>query len=310
LVAAPFIDPGQYFWGYVAIAFTMQMGMALYDTCTDGLALDTTPVDEQGIIQGFMVGGRAVGSIAAASVVGFLAENVSWLSVFWVLAALTIIPVPFMLFVREEQRAVEKRFDWSAFKAFDRTTFLVGGMGLVMFMIILGANQLINPYLEAQFGISLSAAGMITSLWSLGVVGGSFVGGWLMRKFKVQRAMVIGVLLLSVTLLVLAFLITPEYGMTLAIAMVIFFGVAYGAYQTEYFAVAMRFVDPRIAASMYAILMAFTNVGQGIGMYLSGALADLTGFSTTFLILLGINLLLLFLIPTVFRQKKEARKAA
>jgi predicted MFS family arabinose efflux permease len=72
----------------------------------------------------------------------------------------------------------------------------------------------------------------------------------------------------------------------------------------------MRFVDPRIAASMYAILMAFTNVGQGIGMYLSGALADLTGFSTTFLILLGINLLLLFLIPTVFRQKKEARKAA
>jgi len=310
LVAAPFIDPGQYFWAYVAIAFTMQMGMALYDTCTDGLALDTTPVEEQGTIQGFMVGGRAVGSIAAASVVGFLAENVSWLSVFWVLAALTIIPIPFMLFVHEEKREVERRFDWSAFKAFDHSTFLAGGMGLVMFMIILGANQLINPYLEVQFGISLSAAGMITSLWSLGVVGGSFVGGWLMRKFKPQRALMIGVLLLSLTLLSLAFLVAPEYGMTLAIAMVIFFGVAYGSYQTEYFAVAMRFVDPRIAASMYAILMAFTNVGQGIGMYLSGALADLTGFSTTFLILLGINLLLLLMIPVVFRQKKESPEAA
>ncbi len=310
LVAAPFINPGQYFWAYVAIAFTMQMGMALYDTCTDGLALDTTPVDEQGIIQGFMVGGRAVGSIAAASVVGFLAENVSWLSVFWVLAALTIIPVPFMLFVREEQREVEKRFDWAAFKAFDRTTFLVGGMGLIMFMIILGANQLINPYLEATFGISLSAAGMITSLWGLGVVGGSFVGGWLMRKFKPQRALIIGVLLLSLTLLTLAFLVAPDYGRILAIAMVIFFGVAYGSYQTEYFAVAMRFVDPRIAASMYAILMAFTNVGQGIGMYLSGALADMTGFSTTFLILLGINLSLLLLVPVVFRQKRGVREAA
>jgi PAT family beta-lactamase induction signal transducer AmpG len=284
--------------------------MALYDTCTDGLALDTTPVEEQGIIQGFMVGGRAVGSIAAASVVGFLAENVSWLSVFWVLAALTLIPVPLMLFVHEKRREVEKRFDWSAFKAFDRGTFLAGGMGLVMFMIILGANQLVNPYLEAQFGISLSAAGMITSLWSLGVVGGSFVGGWLMRKFKPQRALIIGVMLLSLTLLPLAFLIKPEYGLTLAIAVVIFFGVAYGAYQTEYFAVAMRFVDPRIAASMYAILMAFTNVGQGIGMYLSGALVDLTGFSTTFIILLGINLLLLLLIPVVFRQKNEMREAA
>jgi MFS transporter, PAT family, beta-lactamase induction signal transducer AmpG len=310
LVAAPFIDPGRYFWAYVAIAFIMQMGMALYDTCTDGLALDTTPEEEQGTIQGFMVGGRAVGSIAAASVVGFLAENVSWLSVFWVLAALTFVPVPFMFSVREEKREVEKRFDWSAFRAFDSSTFLAGGMGLVMFMIILGANQLINPYLEVQFGISLSAAGLITSLWSLGVVGGSFVGGWLMRKFKPERSLMIGVLLLSFTLLTLSFLVTPEYGLTLGVAIVIFFGIAYGAYQTEYFAVAMRFVDPRIAASMYAILMAFSNVGQGIGMYLSGALADMTGFSRTFLILLGINLLLLLLIPVVFRHKSEVREAA
>jgi PAT family beta-lactamase induction signal transducer AmpG len=65
LIAAPFIDPGDYFWAYVAIAFTMQLGIALYDTCTDGLALDTTPVEEQSTIQGFMVGGRAVGSICS-----------------------------------------------------------------------------------------------------------------------------------------------------------------------------------------------------------------------------------------------------
>ena len=301
LVLAPFINPGTYFWGYVALAFTMQMGMALYDTCTDGLALDTTPVDEQGTIQGFMVGGRAVGSIVAASVVGFLAENVSWLAVFWVLAGLTLIPLPFMFAVKEDQRDVEKRFDWSAFKAFNGATFLAGGLGLVMFLIILGANQLINPYLEAQFGISLSQAGMITSVWGVGVVGGSFVGGWLMKKFQPKRALTYGILLLSVALLALALLVTPQFGLPLAIGLVVFFGVAYGAYQTKYFAVAMRFVDPRIAASMYAILMAFTNVGQGIGMALSGALSESTGFSTTFLILLGINLLLLPLLSLVFK---------
>ena len=308
LVAAPFIDPGAYFWGYVAIAFTMQLGMALYDTCTDGLALDTTPVEEQGTIQSFMVGGRAVGSIAAASVVGFLAENVSWLSVFWVLAVLTLIPIPFMVFVREEKRAVEKRFDWSAFQAFNKRTYLAGALGLVMFMIILGANQLVNPYLEAELGISLTSAGMITSLWGLGVVGGSLIGGWLMRKYQPRQALMAGVLLLSTSLVTLSFLVTPRLGLPLAIGLVIFFGIAYGAYQTEYFAVAMRFVDPRIAASMYAILMAFTNVGQGIGMYLSGTLADLTGFSLTFLILFGINLLLLPFIPLVFNKQNPARE--
>jgi PAT family beta-lactamase induction signal transducer AmpG len=305
LIAAPFIDPGTHFWGYVAIAFTLQLGMALYDTCTDGLALDTTPIEEQGTIQGFMVGGRAVGSIAAATVVGFLAENVSWLSVFWVLAGLTLLPIPFMVNVREHARDVEKRFDWSAFKAFDKRTFLAGVMGLLMFVVILGANQLVNPYLESQFGISLSAAGMITSLWSLGLVGGSFVGGLLIRMYQPKRALVIGVFLVCLSLLSLAFLVSPRFGVIVGVLIVIFFGITYGAYQTQYFAAAMRFVDPRIAASMYAILMAFTNVGQGIGMYLSGALVDLTGFSMTYLILFGLNLLVLPFLPMVFKTQES-----
>lgn len=305
LIAAPFINPGEYFWAYVALAFTLQMGMALYDTCTDGLALDTTPEEDRGTIQGFMVGGRAVGSVVAASAMGFLADNVSWLAVFWALAALTILPVPFMFAVREEKREAEKRFEWSAFKAFKWNTILAGVMGMMMFVVILGANQLVNPYLEVQFGINLTSAGLITSLWSLGVVGGSFVGSWLINKFKPKRALVIGVLLLSLTLLALAFLINPNYGMPLAIAVVIFFGIAYGSYQTEYFAVAMRFVDPRIAASMYAILMAFTNIGQGIGMYLSGSLVDIVNYQPTFLILLGINLVILIVIPLVFRARQK-----
>ena len=310
LVAAPFINPGTYFWGYVALAFTMQLGMALYDTCTDGLALDTTPTEEQGTIQGFMVGGRAVGSIIAASVVGFLAENVSWLAVFWVLAALTVLPVPLMLFVHEKQREVEKRFDWGAFKAFNKTTYLAGALGLLMFLIILGANQLVNPFLQSQFNeITLSQIGMITSLWGLGVVGGSLLGSWLLRKMVTRRALVVGIILLSITLLVLAYFIAPQFSLGLAIAVIIFFGVAYGTYQTQYFAVAMRFVDPRIAASMFSILMAFTNIGQGIGMYLSGALADIAGFRWTFVILFGINLLTLPLINLVFKRKSMVSTA-
>ena len=310
LIAAPFIDPGQHFWGYVAMAFTLQMGMALYDTCTDGLALDTTPQEEQSTIQGFMVGGRALGTIVASSAVGILAENVSWLAVFWTLAALTLLPVPLVLIIKEEARSVEKRFNWQAFKAFDGKTFLAAGLGLMMFLVILGVNQLVNPFLEQQFGISLSTAGLITSLWGLGVVGGSLVGGWLLRRYPLKKGLSAAVILLSLAVLALALLVAPQFGLSLAIGLVVFFGVAYGAYQTEYFAVAMRLVDPRIAASMYAILMAFTNVGQGIGMYLSGALTDALGFQAALLVLLGINILLLPFIQVVFKQEKAEMKPA
>ena len=44
LGVAPFIDPATSYWGFVALAFFLQLGMALYDTCTDGLALPLLPV--------------------------------------------------------------------------------------------------------------------------------------------------------------------------------------------------------------------------------------------------------------------------
>jgi hypothetical protein len=40
-------------------------------------------------------------------------------------------------------------------------------------------------------------------------------------------------------------------------------------------------------------------------MYLTGALADGVGYQTTFLILLGLNLLILPLLSLVFRPGKE-----
>ncbi|MCJ7695846.1 MAG: MFS transporter [Anaerolineaceae bacterium] len=302
----PLCGPKTSYWGFVAIAFTLQMGMALYDTCTDGLALDTTPEEEQGKIQGYMVGGRAVGTIVAASAVGLLAQHVSWLSVFWVLAALTLLPLPLILTLKEGERPAEKRFEWKAFSAFKKWPVIAAGLaGLVIFLVIVGANQLINPFLQQELGISLSQAGFITSLWGVGVVIGSVVGSMLMRKGKVKRATLLILAMVSATLILLAFLVLAKFGLVFAIVLVILFGIAYGAAQTVTFALCMRFVDQRIAASMFSILMAFTNIGQGIGLGLGGALSDAVTFRWTFVIFAALNLLVLPLLPSMFRGKVE-----
>lgn len=304
LLIVPFIDPKSYYWGFVALAFMLQLGMALYDTCTDGLALDTTPLPEQGKIQGFMVGGRAIGTIVAASAVGILAEHVSWQAVFWVLAALTLIPLPFIIPIKEPDRPAEKRFNWAAFSAFKQWQVIAVGLaGLVIFLIIVGANQLVNPYLEKELGISLSQAGFITSLWGVGVVLGSLVGSRLMTKLQAKMATITILIMVSLGLLLLTFLVSTTLGLPLAVVMVILYGVAYGAAQTVTFALCMRITDQRIAASMFAILMAFTNVGQGIGLGLSGALADAVTFRWTFVIFAALNLLVLPFFPAMFKKK-------
>ncbi len=301
LVIVPFINPAKHYWGFVALAFILQMGMALYDTCTDGFALDTTPEEEKGTVQSIMVGGRAAGVVITASAVGLLAQHISWLAVFWLLALITLIPIPIVLSMKESSRPVERAFDWKAFKTFKQKQVLVlAVVGLLFFLIIAGTNQNVNPFLESQFGISLSLAGLYTTVWGIGVMIGGGLGGALITRIGDHKATLASLIVALFGIGALA--VIPNAA--LAFPLVLLFGIAYGTYQTVYFSLAMRYTDPRIAASMFAILMAFTNVGQGLGMAIAGALAQGIGFRITFGVLAALNLLAIPLLPAVFKNRQ------
>jgi PAT family beta-lactamase induction signal transducer AmpG len=302
LIVAPVIDPGTAYWAFVTMAFLLQMGMALYDTCTDGLALDTADDEEKGTIQGLMVGGRALGVVVTATFVGLLAEHVSWAAVFWLLAGFTLLPVPLVLGVRESPWPTERTFQWEAFAAFRQTAVIaLAAMGFLFFLIIAGANQLVNPYLESRYNIGLSTAGFVTTVWGLGVVLGGAAGGWLIDRIGNRRAVIAALALSLISILALAFVVSPAMTWPL----VTLFGLSYGTYQTVYFALAMSQTDPRIAASMYSILMAVVNVAQGAGMAASGLMADTMGFRWTFVIIAAFNLLIVPLLPLAFGRRRS-----
>lgn len=307
LLLVPLIDPGKNFWLYVVIAFLLQLGMALYDTCTDGLALDTTPVSEKGTIQGFMVGGRAIGVIVTASLVGLLAEKVSWAAVFIVLAVLTLPPFFFLFKVQEGARPLERNFNWSAFSAFKQKSVIgLAIIGFIFFLIIAGTNQIVNPFLDFNFQISLSTAGFFTTVWGVGVVIGSVTGGTIINKVGNRNAVLISMAIAVISIFSLA-VITK---LAVAWFLVGLFGLCYGTYQTVYFALAMEYTDPRIAATMFSILMAVTNIGQGIGMGLTGAFSDRLGFQTTFIIMAVLNFAALPFLSIIFGKRVLKRSLA
>lgn len=296
------INPGEHYWTFVGMAFLLQLGMAFYDTCTDGLALDITPEHEQGILQGFMVGGRSVGVIVAASAAGFIAQYFNWPSVFYFLAILTLIPIPLLFFIRETERAQGMRFNWSAFKAFKNAQVLAAGaVGLIVFLVIVGANQLMNPALTARFDIDLSTAGLLTTVWGIGCVIGAFVGGFVKDRAGNRKALWLSILTVAPAMLLLAFV--PSKPLIWAVA--VFFGLAYGLTQSIYFALAMKYTQPAIAASMFAILMSVTNIGQGIGLGVGGAVAKAAGYPATFVIFGALMFLILPFFPILFKKKSS-----
>lgn len=302
LIIVPFIHPGKDFALYGLIAFLVMSGMAMYDTTTDGLALDTTPENEAGKIQGIMVGGRAMGVVVLSSLIGVLAQKVSWMAAFWLLALLTLIPLILVVGFKEPPRNPEQKFEWKAFSAFKHWPIIaLGLLGALYSLIINAANEIINPFLQSSFGISIMMAGFFTTVWGIGVVIGGITGGPLTDKIGQRRSVEIALVISFISVAI--FSITPTA--SLAWPLVFIFGLAFGYYETVYFAISMRKSDPRIAASMFSILMAIANIGTGIGLPIAGLLADGVGYRWTFAIIASLNLLAIPLLPSIFGRNKQ-----
>lgn len=152
LLTVPLLDPGQNFMQYALLAFVMMMGMALYDTCTDGLALDSTPEEEEGIIQGFMVGGRAAGMVITSSLLCLVVQHVSWPAGFILLVVITLLLLSLVLKNKEADCNANARFEWGVFKSFQQSHVIaLCVLGALYSLIINGANQLVNPFLADRF---------------------------------------------------------------------------------------------------------------------------------------------------------------
>ena len=301
LLIVPLIDPGQEFFLYAVLAFVMMSGMALYDTCTDGLALDSTPKAEEGIIQGFMVGGRAAGMVITSSLLGLVVQNISWPAGFIFLAAVSLLPLPMVFKVKEGERSSDARFEWSAFKNFKQPHVIaLGALGALYSLIINGANQLVNPFLTEKFQIDFATAGYIATVLGLGTVLGGLIGGSITDRIGQKRSVQAAVISTIFGVGVLSFISAPW----MAWLLVFIFGFSFGFYETVYFAISMDISDGRIAATMFAILMAIANIGTGIGLGLTGFLSDWAGFTTTFFILAALNILALPLLKVIFAKHK------
>ncbi len=304
LIAFPLVHPARQFALLLGVAFLAMTGMALYDTCTDGLALDTTPKEDEGTVQGIMVAGRALGVVVVSAALGLLAHLADWKAAFWSLAAITLVPLALVLPVREPVRPAGRAFEWSAFRAFRRWPVIaLGLLGALYSLVINGTNEVVNPFLQETYRITYLMAGFYTAVWGIGVVLGGVTGGHLADRLGHRRAMEGALGAALVAGLALALINGPA----IAWPLVFFFGLAFGYYETVYFAAAMAATDGRIAASMFAILMAVANVGTGIGLALGGALVDTLGYRWTFVAIAALNLLIVPLLRPVFGPHNASR---
>jgi len=305
ILLAPYISVAEGLGTYAALLFVGAVGMALYDTCTDGLALDTTPESERGLVQGIMTGARAAGILIMLVVGGWLAENLGWPAFFLSLVGLTLLPVPLALLVKEDPaRMHRQKFQWSAFKAFGQGgVLLVALMGLLYSFSLDGVLTFLSDHLRAAMEVSVGDIGLLVALSMVGRILGAASNSWLTDRIGRRQSLFVAIGLAFLACVGLAL----GGGVGLIALFGFLFGLAYGYYTAVYAAVAMDFSDPHISASMFATFMMAVNLGTAVGQPVSGILAENLGFGEMALLMGAINLANIPIVIGIFRRRKTAQ---
>jgi PAT family beta-lactamase induction signal transducer AmpG len=303
VLAAPYIPIAEGLTLYAVVLFLGATSMALYDTCTDGLALDTTPENERGLVQGIMTGARSAGILILLTVGGWLVSSQGWSWYFVAIAVLTVLPIPLVLMVKEDPTQMQRQpFQWSAFRSLlQGAVILVGVLGILQTFTLDGVLTFLSDYLRQTFDISVGNVGMLVALSMVGRILGAATNSWLTDRIGHRQSLFVAIGLAFVACVGLAL-----FGAVPLVALFGFvFGVAYGYYASVYAAVAMDFSDPHIAASMFAIFMMFVNIGTAAGQSIGGMLTERLGFTGMVLLMGFINLLNIPVVIGIFRGRSK-----
>jgi PAT family beta-lactamase induction signal transducer AmpG len=280
-------------------AFGIAMGLALFDTVTDGLAIDVTPPEQRVLIQGAMAIGRALGMVTLASVYGRLATAYGWPIVFWLAAIFLLAPLPLLWRVREPAlRPAAQTFDWAAIRYLWRpATIIFVVYGILYAFVVYGANAVLTLFANEELGANLIEVGDVAALSGLGMLAGGGSAVLIARKVSIWLQGIFTCLAVSAVLVTLAFSTLDNIYMA-----ALLWGVCLAAVELVFVTLAMIKADPRIGASSFATFMAISNIGTGAGQATTtGLIGDVHNPASAVVdyrwIFLGMALLNLVCIP-------------
>ncbi len=286
-VFASFTLPVDNFLLFAVLILIGAYSVALFDSTADGLAIDTTPPEEGGLVQGTMVGGRAVGFIILSLVFGSLVEKNGNSIIFLIIAASMVLPLVLVFWVKEPaERPAGQKFDWGVLREAINGRFLLFATYSIIYAITAyGIDGLVTFFMSDQFQATETSIGQYGALRGAGAVIGALLGGLLLNRIG-QRVGSFGAMAL---ITIGGVLIATASSVNWILAVGVIWGMAWGFQETIFVAIAMDLADKRIAATMFALMMAISNIGVGIGEGIATGLTDNIGFTAVFWILVAVN---------------------
>ena len=321
LVEDPAGQMGTLMW----IGILINVFAATQDVAVDGMAIDLTPVNEQGRLNAYMSFGKAAGWSISAAASGVLLVTFG-MKVTAVVASVSCAVI-FLAFLSVTERPGERRLPWSKGEARGpgqaATTFkdVFAGINDVLWkpvslivMLIMVLDGLIGGYGDALMPIAaVKVFGFSTPQWSnlvavMGIVGAgvTLVLGPIIDRIGPKRMLIVTASLVGIHAFLLAqtqFLWTDSLYVKVMLSIWV---MMLPVTMVSVLALAMAVCSSACAATQFAIYMSVANLGHSAGSKIFGMVSEQTTYPQSYLLL---SILVVGMIAVLFFHRHQHREA-
>jgi PAT family beta-lactamase induction signal transducer AmpG len=263
---------------------------ATHDITIDAYRRDILADKDLGIGSAFATNSYLIGFRFLATVLGLsLADALGWPTVMHIMASFTILGLVGTWLAPKVQTMARASVSiraaiWDPFVNFLSKK---GALEILLFILLFKigdniAGNLMTPYyLKVGFTkVEVAWVGKMIGFWCM--LGGGFLGGWMMAKMSIYRSLVIFGVLQAISTLFFAILETTGPQVAFLAPIVGFENLTAGMGAAGFAAFMLKLCDRQFTATQYALLTSFMGVPRVIIPASAGFMADTLGWSGFF----------------------------
>ena len=287
----------------------VQWVWVLVDGTLDALAVDITPGDKKGIMQGSAWGSRGIGGVVASILLMILASLLGWRITILFIGITAILQAISGLFLKEPKVVRKDLPDLREVfkKTFSNKQVLFGLIFTLISSLTTTSFMFIVPVFSGLAGVTGLDLGLI---YAVGMMG-SFLGAFLIGKISDKIGAKITYIITAITFWIGVALwipFHPDISMIYLYIVALTYGINIGGFMTSSNRIAMELSDNALKDSdkvgiegfMFSTFSAVQNFGtQGLGTLIIGALSIIIGLPYTFFMLLPFTIVAAFLLKYV-----------
>lgn len=311
------VDLDGNFMALLVAAFAFNIIAASQDVITDGLAVRMLDTHERGLANGIQVGAYRFGMILGGGLLLWIFARTNWQVMFTCMAALLTLTVIPVLWMREPPRPTDTpTYSGLQLSVGWAQRLLKPGMlafaGLI-FCYRFGdqmVSTLLGPFLIDQGLNKETIALMKGTVGSATSLSGAVIGGWLAFSAGRRTAVLVSGIAQAASFTLYIVAAMGFGGVNLLWVATVCEGIIGTMATVALFTLMMDASDPEHAGTDYTLFASIVVLMNSIGNFCGAALADASGYTTTFIVGSILALLGTFVVVWVLDRKHVSERVA